>query len=147
VKEHHPEGVYYLRYLKGKKRVWEPVGSDAPMALLIQRQRETGLTAQKAGVQIVEPVLTGRDLGSAIDEYLANVAVSKSAKTLVQYGYLLRVFRGLCTKPLEAITREDILNSGIISLAVGTPLHGRAPPHQSPHVPDQLRTPVAAEKD
>jgi len=110
VKEHHPEGVYYLRYLKGKKRVWEPVGSDAPMALLIQRQRETGLTAQKAGVQIVEPVLTGRDLGSAIDEYLANVAVSKSAKTLVQYGYLLRVFRGLCTKPLEAITREDILN-------------------------------------
>jgi integrase/recombinase XerD len=26
--EHHPEGVYHLRYLKEEKRVWESVGSD-----------------------------------------------------------------------------------------------------------------------
>jgi hypothetical protein len=26
--EHHPEGVYHLRYLNGGKRVWDAVGSD-----------------------------------------------------------------------------------------------------------------------
>jgi len=30
--EHHPEGVYYLRYLEQGKRVWEHVGADAPWA-------------------------------------------------------------------------------------------------------------------
>jgi len=28
--EHHPEGIYYLRFLRSGKRVWEAVGSDAP---------------------------------------------------------------------------------------------------------------------
>lgn len=27
--ENHPEGVYYLRHLRGAKRVWHAVGSDA----------------------------------------------------------------------------------------------------------------------
>ncbi|MGA2650434.1 MAG: tyrosine-type recombinase/integrase [Terracidiphilus sp.] len=107
--EHHPEGVYYLRCLQGKKQRWEPVGSDPQAALLRQHQREASLNAQRAGIQVVESVTTGRDLDAAIDEYLANVGVSKSAMTYVQYEYVLRVFAMLCRKPLEGIMREDIL--------------------------------------
>jgi integrase len=109
--EHHPEGVYYLRCLQGKKQGWEPVGSDPQAALLRQHQRAASLNAQKAGIQVVEPVTTGRDLDAAIDEYLANVSVSKSPKTYVQYEYVLRVFSRVCARrTLEGITREDILN-------------------------------------
>lgn len=108
--EHHPEGVYYLRCLNGKKQGWEPVGSDPQTALLRQHQREASLNAQKAGVQVVEPVTAGRNLDAAIDEYLANVGVSKSPKTYIQYEYVLRVFSRVCHKPLEGVTREDLLN-------------------------------------
>jgi hypothetical protein len=31
--EHHPEGVYNLRYVKAGKRVWHVVGTDAQLAL------------------------------------------------------------------------------------------------------------------
>jgi hypothetical protein len=31
--EHHPEGIYNLRYLKAGKRVWHAVGTDAQLAL------------------------------------------------------------------------------------------------------------------
>jgi hypothetical protein len=31
--EHHPEGVYNLRYVKAGKRVWDAVGTDAQLAL------------------------------------------------------------------------------------------------------------------
>jgi hypothetical protein len=31
--EHHPEGVYNLRYLKAGKRVWDAVGADPQLAL------------------------------------------------------------------------------------------------------------------
>jgi hypothetical protein len=65
--EYHQEGVYHLRYLRGEKRVWESVGADAQEALLRQHQRELILDGQKAGVQVVEPITTGRDLGASID--------------------------------------------------------------------------------
>jgi integrase len=109
--EHHQEGVYHLRYLRGSKRVWESVGADAQEALLRQHQRELILDGQKAGVQVVEPITTGRDLGASIDSYLAGVSVARSANTYVQYEYALRVFKQVCTKrTLEGITREDVLN-------------------------------------
>lgn len=31
---HDPEGIYYLRYLRQGKRVWESVGVDADLATL-----------------------------------------------------------------------------------------------------------------
>ena len=109
--EHHQEGVYHLRYLRGEKRVWESVGTDAQEALLRQHQRELILDGQKAGVQVVEPITTGRDLGASIDSYLAGVSVARSGNTYVQYEYALRIFKQVCTKrTLEGITREDVLN-------------------------------------
>jgi integrase/recombinase XerD len=38
--EHHPEGVYFLRYLKDGKRLWETVGADPTFALDEKRRRE-----------------------------------------------------------------------------------------------------------
>jgi hypothetical protein len=38
--EHHPEGVYYLRFLLNGKRVWEVIGSDADPALVALRNKE-----------------------------------------------------------------------------------------------------------
>ncbi len=109
--EHHQEGVYHLRYLRGEKRVWESVGTDAQEALLRRHQRELILDGQKAGVQVVEPITTGRDLGASMDSYLAGISVARSANTYVQYEYALRVFKQVCTKrTLEGITREDVLN-------------------------------------
>lgn len=32
--EHHVEANYYLRYVRGAKRVLEPVGSDSQLALM-----------------------------------------------------------------------------------------------------------------
>jgi hypothetical protein len=31
--EHHPQGIYFLRYARNNKRVWEAVGNDAQIAL------------------------------------------------------------------------------------------------------------------
>ena len=36
---HHPESVYYFRYLCNGKRVWELVGVDAPLRLRFSVER------------------------------------------------------------------------------------------------------------
>ncbi|MGC2604038.1 MAG: hypothetical protein WA419_00650 [Silvibacterium sp.] len=43
--EHHPEGVYYLRYLKDGKNSWECVGSDPQRALHKLTQKKNLLAA------------------------------------------------------------------------------------------------------
>ena len=66
--EHHPEGVYHLRYVKGEKRVWESVGTDAQAAITSQDKKEKGLAAKAAGVAVVEEKVdapSGSDLASA----------------------------------------------------------------------------------
>src|SRR5580704_12615121 len=50
--EHHPEGIYHLRYLRGDKRVWEAVGADAQLAVTLKLKKEKLLAAKAAGVKI-----------------------------------------------------------------------------------------------
>jgi hypothetical protein len=52
--EHHPEGVYHLRYAKAGKRMWKPVGTDAYAAITAQIKTEKALAAKAAGVTVVE---------------------------------------------------------------------------------------------
>jgi len=47
--EHHPEGVYHLRYVKNGKRVWRAVGTDAYAAITAQLKTDKALAA-KAGI-------------------------------------------------------------------------------------------------
>jgi hypothetical protein len=47
--EHHPEGVYYLRFLRNGKRVWNTVGSDVDAATVALRNTEHDLQAIALG--------------------------------------------------------------------------------------------------
>ena len=39
-REHHPEGVYHLRYLNGGKRIWENVGVNAESAYAARMKQD-----------------------------------------------------------------------------------------------------------
>ena len=81
---HFPDGVYHLRYLKGSRRIWEGVGSDAQFALTAKVKREKSLDAKAAGVTVVEDepeANSETDLREMVAEYLQEVSVHKSKKT------------------------------------------------------------------
>ena len=103
--EHHPEGVYHLRYLKGKKRVWEAVGSDPQLALTRKLQKQKFLEAKAAGVAVVDEgekqLGSQRLLTGAVAEYLAETKEHKSQKTLAAYTETLDTF-------CEAMARKHL---------------------------------------
>jgi hypothetical protein len=47
--ESHPEGVYYLRFLRGRKRIREAVGSNTDAAIAEPRNRELDLQSTSPG--------------------------------------------------------------------------------------------------
>jgi integrase/recombinase XerD len=47
--ESHPEGSYYLRFLRDGKRVWQPVGPDADAAIVALRNQEHDLQSIALG--------------------------------------------------------------------------------------------------
>jgi integrase/recombinase XerD len=107
------DGVYHLRYLKGDRRVWEAVGSDAQLALIAKLKREKSLAAKAAGVTVVddEPQAPSKtDLREAVAEYLEEVSVHKSKKTFFAYSLTLKLFLESCSKHnAEDVGRKDIL--------------------------------------
>jgi integrase/recombinase XerD len=124
--EHHPEGVYFLRYAKDGKRVWEAVGSDPQIALDAKRKKERVLAAIAAGATVIERDSTeetspkmqeastterGTLLSEAIEEYLTEVSLQKAPATYVAYEHTLRLFRETCNdgQPLEQLERKDLL--------------------------------------
>jgi integrase/recombinase XerD len=108
--EHHPEGTYFLRYLKNGKRVWEPVGSDPTFVLDEKRRREKGLDAQAAGVVLADESGTRTLLKAAIAEYLEEIRDAKAIKTFLAYSLTLRLFaEAVKRETLEQIDRKDVL--------------------------------------
>ena len=115
--EHHPEGVYYLRFLRDGKRVWEAVGSEPAQALAKLSRREKIQDAIAAGVQVIEPekpkpqANPRRPLTRAVDEYLGDISKYRAPSTYVAYRKALEEFLKSCTKeePSE-IDRRDIFN-------------------------------------
>jgi len=112
--EHHPEGVYHLRYLKGGKRIWDDVGSDPQLAMTAKLKVEHRLMSISLGLAEPDPV--ARDAGrtnlvEAMAEYLDDIAQAKSKNTLYAYTRTLRVFAASCREVyMERIDRRDILN-------------------------------------
>jgi len=111
--EHHPEGVYHLRYCRRDgKRVYETVGNDVWAALTARLKRERTLEAQEMGIEIVEPEAKpqGHDLAEASAQYLAEVKAGKSHKTHIAYRVAIREFVE-CAKAttLERLGRSDVL--------------------------------------
>jgi integrase/recombinase XerD len=111
--EHHPEGVYNLRYVKAGKRVWDAVGADPQLALTAKLRVEHKLQAVSLGLTEPDPVKTSgkTSLADAVKEYLGDVGKAKSKRTLYAYTRTLRVFVSTCSKKyMEQINRRDVLN-------------------------------------
>jgi hypothetical protein len=47
--EHHPEGSYYLRFLRDRKRVWQPVGKESDVVINALRNKEHDLQSVVLG--------------------------------------------------------------------------------------------------
>jgi hypothetical protein len=111
---HFPDGVYHLRYLKGSRRVWEAVGSDAQFALIAKLKREKSLEAKAAGVSVVEDeaeAASETSLTDAVTDYLEEVKAHKAKKTDAAYSLTLKLFSESCRKAnLEDIGRKDVLS-------------------------------------
>lgn len=109
--EHHPEGVYFLRYLKGEKRVWESVGPDPQLALVAKIKRERYIEAKASGVAVIDerPSTPTRATNESVAEYLADVRENKSHKTYLGYSLALKLFLQSYTKPLDQLERRDVL--------------------------------------
>lgn len=111
--EHHPEGVYHLRYCRADgKRAYEAVGNDVWAALTARIKRERTLEARAVGIEVQEPDSQpkGRNLYEATAEYLAEVKAGKSHKTHIAYRVAIREFVE-CAKAttLEKLSRSDVL--------------------------------------
>lgn len=109
--EHHSEGVYHLRYVRGDKRVWESLGTDAYAAITAQFKKEKALAAKAAGVAVLEDDgadgAAGRDLTEAIIEYLSEVKAARAKNTYIAYKYTLGQFQpATVLVGIEATERE-----------------------------------------
>jgi Phage integrase, N-terminal SAM-like domain len=111
--EHHPEGIYHLRYVKGDKRVWHAVGTDAQLAITAKLRVEHKLQSVSLGLSEADAVKkSGKtDLAKAIAEYLSDTAKAKSKRTLYAYTRTLKVFESVSSRQyMEQINRRDVLN-------------------------------------
>ena len=125
--ECHPEGVYYLRYLRGTKRVWHAVGADADAALVALRNKEHDLQAVRLGRSVEEPTsqpICRLGLGSAVESYLAEIRRSRSSKTIAACNRILGVFRSRLYKVIisdnacltDSVKPTQPLHNALISL-------------------------------
>ncbi|HEV2380165.1 MAG TPA: site-specific integrase, partial [Terriglobia bacterium] len=108
-----PNAEYYVRYLKGGKRVWEQVGCDAGVALAAQQRISTRMAAVQAGNTIPEDNRSSLTVSRAIEPYLQHVAnKGRAENTPKNYAFTLRHFARECNKPLHLITAEDLITFG-----------------------------------
>jgi len=112
--ESHPEGVYYLRFLRGSKRVWQSVGMEPDAALAALRNQEHDLQAIALGRCAPEPaaeVKTHITVADGVAKYLADVRRFRSAKTIVACERILGLFKEtFATRPVVSLRREDLLD-------------------------------------
>lgn len=120
--KHHPEGCYYLRYLRDGKRLWESIGTDAHLAVAAKQRRDGIIAAESTGVSFVAPRAADQQLhlGAASSEpskdqavaaYLQETMQYKARRTYIAYKAALESFSKSCNKLyLSQIDRRDILN-------------------------------------
>jgi integrase len=117
--EHHPEGVYAIRFPEKGRPRYKTVGKDPAAALIAKRKKETFLQAKADGIAVVGESPKGtsttgtlRPIAEAVAEYLTEVQLHKSWATHRAYRRTLDLFTESCTKNkhLEQIDRKDILD-------------------------------------
>jgi integrase/recombinase XerD len=111
--ERHPEGSYHLDWMVGDKRFRENVGKDAAEAYNAQQLKEQALAKGRLngnGTHAPVPV-SERTLANAIQQYLAEVKISKKPKTYAAYSTALAYFAESCSKEfLTEVNRSDLIN-------------------------------------
>jgi integrase/recombinase XerD len=120
--ELHPEGVYYLRFLRDGKRIWQPVGLDSDAALAAFQNTEQDLrdvalgrttqsisTTPSSGEPSVPSSLAL--LAPAVEIYIERLRkLGRSFKTVREANRILDVFAGqFPTKVISEITSEDLI--------------------------------------
>jgi integrase len=117
--KHHPEGLYYLRFLRAGKRVWESVGREPDAALVALRKTEhelqsmclglAGKTLQEVSADSPAPVST--TLEDAIQDYLTDLQRFRAPGTVKGATYMLTVFGARFPGRLVSeISKKDLLH-------------------------------------
>ena len=112
VQERHPEGSYYLRYMRNGKRVWELVGVDPAAAVTAAKKRELYGCDARTNREPDTPkaVSGGRDLQEGAVEYLGEVKAAKARGTFLAYRNAVNGFVASCkSTSVEAVNRKDVL--------------------------------------
>ncbi|MGC2635843.1 MAG: site-specific integrase [Acidobacteriaceae bacterium] len=111
--ESHPEGVYYLRFLQGRKRTWQAVGPGADKAITALRNQQHDLEAISLGRRRADLAASRPDASviNTVEAFLSEVRRFRMPKTIVEYERMLGAFRDrFRDRVLSSITREDLLN-------------------------------------
>jgi integrase/recombinase XerD len=110
--EQHKEGNYWLRWREGKKHVRRSVGKNAADAVAQQLRQEQILRSKALGVEVVEADDSNpSSLAASVLDYLAEIKLTKKAKTHAAYQRSLDLFAEACHKPrVENIDRRDMLH-------------------------------------
>ena len=118
----HPEGIYYLRFLRDGKRIWEKVGPDADVAVVTLQNTEQDLRDVALGrtAQPTSPAASSDPppspsqvfLASAVDLYIERLKkLGRSFKTVREAKRILDLFAGqFPSKAISEITSDDLIN-------------------------------------
>ena len=114
-----PVAAYHLQYWRDNRRVWQPVGKDASLALVAMRNKALALQASEQS----DPEFTSfapapsavtppdkRLLADCAKTYIAEITAHKSAKTLAAYRLTTLAFCVVVTGiPIGDLNDEDFL--------------------------------------
>ena len=112
--ESHPEGVYYLRFLCGNKRVWQSIGTEPDAALAALRNKEHDLQAIFLGRSAPESV-SGEKAHLTVAEgaakYLDDIRRFRSTKTIAACERIVGLFvQTFGVRSLASLRRDDLLD-------------------------------------
>src|SRR5438132_827762 len=78
--ELHPEGQYFIHFLRGRKQIWEKCGPLPTTAVEMAARQETLLRAVAAGITVQPEFKTPLLLRDALVGYLAEYKLSQSVE-------------------------------------------------------------------
>jgi len=112
--EPHPEGMYYMRFLRGKKRVWQSVGTEPDAVLAALGNKEHDLQAIALGRSAPEPAPEEKShvtVAEGAAKYLAEIRRFRSAKTIAACEHIVGLFvEAFGVRSLASLRRDDLID-------------------------------------
>lgn len=142
--EHHPEGIYYLRYRRDGRNVWESVGSSEDEVVTLALKRELGQMPEapaavpppSAFQPITPPDDKRHSILHSIRTYLTEKKAHRSHRTYLAYSLTWEQFLRFLTLPQY----KDELSYGEYTLRedASKDLTPVAPAHLSVHYLEEI---------